>query len=308
MAELTQLMRRDTFERIPNVTITDEAWAQITLPVKLGGFGSQSTLDIASWAYLSSSISCHDLISALLVHEPVILLYRKAVADWRSKVNPDEPPTPECHHQKSWTEAIAKGCQQLLAHADDIPLARLRGCVAPGSGDWLKALPSSGLGLSLTNDQFRIGCALRLGAHVSFAHTCVCGTNADEHVSHALICKSLNSRFTRHEMGKDFIRESLKSACIPSTLEPTGLIRNDGPRPRGVTMLPWSRGRSLAWDFPSSPWQRRTCSKGTKKAPLLLQPRKPSNDSNIMIFPSVTSSNLYLLKLWVPSVTPAGPS
>ena len=43
--------------------------------------------------------------------------------------------------------------------------------------------------------------------------------------------------------------ESLKSACISSTLEPTGLMRNDGRRPDGVTMLTWSRGRSLAWDF-----------------------------------------------------------
>ena len=32
-------------------------------------------------------------------------------------------------------------------------------------------------------------------------------------------------------------------------MEPTGLLRNDGRRPDGVTMLPWSRGRSLAWDL-----------------------------------------------------------
>ena len=38
LAELTQLMR-DTFERITNVTITDAAWVQTTLLVKLGGFG-----------------------------------------------------------------------------------------------------------------------------------------------------------------------------------------------------------------------------------------------------------------------------
>ena len=56
LAELTQLMR-DTFERITNVAITDEAWAQTILPVKLGGFGLQSPLDIASSAYISSSIS-----------------------------------------------------------------------------------------------------------------------------------------------------------------------------------------------------------------------------------------------------------
>ena len=142
--------------------------------MKLGGFGLQSPLDIASSACISSSISCHDLISALLEHEPDIVLFREAVTDWRAKVNPDKPPPLECHRQKSWTEPIAKRCQEeLITHADDIHLTRLGGCAAPGSGDWLNALPPSALGLSVTNDQFRIGCALRLGAPVSFAHACV---------------------------------------------------------------------------------------------------------------------------------------
>ena len=85
------------------------------------------------------------------------------------------PPPFECHRQKSWTEPIAKRCQEeLIAHADDIHLARLRSCAAPGSGDWLNALPSSALGLSLINDQFRIGCALRLGARFFCTRMCEC--------------------------------------------------------------------------------------------------------------------------------------
>ena len=75
LAELTQLMR-DTFERITNVSITDEAWAQTTLPVELGGFVLQSPSEIASSAYICSSISCHELISALSEHEPDIVLTR----------------------------------------------------------------------------------------------------------------------------------------------------------------------------------------------------------------------------------------
>ena len=38
LVELPQMMR-DTFERITKVPITNEARAQTTLPVKLGGFG-----------------------------------------------------------------------------------------------------------------------------------------------------------------------------------------------------------------------------------------------------------------------------
>ena len=132
LVELTQLMR-DTFERITNVAITDEAWAQTTLPVKVGGFELQSPLDIASSAYISS-ISCHDLISAMLEHEPDIVLFREDVTDWRAKVNPDKPSTLERHRQRLWTEPIAKRCQeQLIAHADDISS---RVVSRPDGGRW----------------------------------------------------------------------------------------------------------------------------------------------------------------------------
>jgi len=30
--------------------------------------------------------------------------------------------------------------------------------------------------------------------------------------------------------------------------EPAGLSRDDGKRPDGVTLLPWAKGKPLAWD------------------------------------------------------------
>ena len=30
--------------------------------------------------------------------------------------------------------------------------------------------------------------------------------------------------------------------------EPAGLSRDDGKRPDGVTLLPWARGKAMAWD------------------------------------------------------------
>jgi len=36
---------------------------------------------------------------------------------------------------------------------------------------------------------------------------------------------------------------------IPAILELPGLLRGDGKRPDGTTLIPWSRGRSLIWDF-----------------------------------------------------------
>ena len=37
-------------------------------------------------------------------------------------------------------------------------------------------------------------------------------------------------------------------AGISSIKEPLDLLRDDGERPDGVTMFPWSGGRCVAWD------------------------------------------------------------
>ncbi|KAJ4429682.1 hypothetical protein ANN_21883 [Periplaneta americana] len=41
---------------------------------------------------------------------------------------------------------------------------------------------------------------------------------------------------------------SLTSCGILSLLEPPGISRADGKRPDGLTLIPWSRGKSLIWD------------------------------------------------------------
>jgi len=41
---------------------------------------------------------------------------------------------------------------------------------------------------------------------------------------------------------------ALRRADIPSHLEPNGLLKNDGKRPDGATLVPWARGCCL-WDF-----------------------------------------------------------
>ena len=41
---------------------------------------------------------------------------------------------------------------------------------------------------------------------------------------------------------------SLTRAKIPATREPAGLLRSDGKRPDGLTLIPWLEGRCLVWD------------------------------------------------------------
>ena len=52
----------------------------------------------------------------------------------------------------------------------------------------------------------------------------------------------------RHAAINDIILHSLKSAGVPSQLEPSGLLRSDGKRPDGISIAPWKCGRCLVWD------------------------------------------------------------
>ena len=105
------------------------------------------------------------------------------------------------------------------------------------------------MGLRLTDDQFSVAVGFRLGAPVCVAHKCVCGAEVDPTAQHALTCKKTRSRLSRHSRGNEVIHRALASADVPSTLEPPGLCLSDDKRPDGLTLFPWSHGKSLVWDF-----------------------------------------------------------
>ena len=47
----------------------------------------------------------------------------------------------------------------------------------------------------------------------------------------------------------DLVARAFTSAGIPSSKEPHGLVRSDGKRPDGLTLVPWKGGKPLAWDI-----------------------------------------------------------
>ena len=119
------------------------------------------------------------------------------------------------------------------------------------TGEWLNALPSSNLGLKLTDNQLRVAAGLRLGVAVTAPHKCWCGSAMDKLGHHALSCRKSAGRFARHTEVNEIIQLAMRTAKVPATLEPAGLSRSDGKRPDGCTLAPWTRGHLLAWDFPS---------------------------------------------------------
>ena len=130
-----------------------------------------------------------------------------------------------------------------------IEKARLMAVASPHSSDWLNAIPMAPLGLKLDDNSLRVAVGLRLGTKLCEAHTCICGQLVDPFGRHGLSCKNAKGTHPRHSHVNDLIKRALASAGTPSVLEPPGLSRTDGKRPDGLTLFPWSGGKSAVWDF-----------------------------------------------------------
>ena len=47
----------------------------------------------------------------------------------------------------------------------------------------------------------------------------------------------------------DLVWRAVKKVQYPTVKEPAGLARTDGKRPDAATLIPWMRGKPLAWDI-----------------------------------------------------------
>ena len=100
----------------------------------------------------------------------------------------------------------------------------------------------------MDNATVRIAAGLRLGAPIVRPHVCVCGKAVAVNGHHGLSCRFGSGRHSRHNQVNDVIcRAFIKSGTL-ATREPQSLCTGSGKRPDGVTQVPWSRGRCLAWD------------------------------------------------------------
>lgn len=79
-------------------------------------------------------------------------------------------------------------------------------------------------------------------------HNCHCGAKMDASGYHGPSCRRSAGRHPRHSQINDIINLALGRADIPAMKEPSGLVVGSAVRPVGVTLIPWIRGRCLAWD------------------------------------------------------------
>ncbi|OXA62831.1 Neuropeptide capa receptor [Folsomia candida] len=100
-----------------------------------------------------------------------------------------------------------------------------------------------------SNSRNMVATALRLGCDICVPRRCPCGEQVTTRGYHGLKCRKSAGRHSRHAAANDVIARALRSAEVPCIREPPGCARADGKKPDGLTMVPWSRGRSLVWDF-----------------------------------------------------------
>ena len=70
----------------------------------------------------------------------------------------------------------------------------------------------------------------------------------DPRGQHGISCGRSTARQQIHAQINDIIHRAILRTQTPSSKESVELIRNDGKRPDGATLIPWPIGKPLAWD------------------------------------------------------------
>ncbi|XP_060804915.1 uncharacterized protein LOC132902733 [Amyelois transitella] len=247
---IDQLLK-NKIELILNISFGEEAWTQASLPIRNGGLGIRKISCVALPAFLSSIHSTSNLVGNIL-KVPATTNYEIACLDeatnaWLTGPSPNLPS--KLQSQRAWDSISSNFIfSSLLENSFSRDRARLLAVSRPESGHWLHAYPSPALGTFLNPLTLRVAVGLRVGAEVCVDHSCAsCGVSVDRLGHHGLACSSGAGRQSRHAALNDILRRALVSADVPVALEPQ-IVRDDGKRPDGMSLIPWRMGRALVWD------------------------------------------------------------
>ena len=203
--------------------------------------------DIALLSFLASMNSVDELVETILSRNNIADTNKlvEAVESWRG-ASCGAPLLDDLSCRKAWDLPIVeRNWENMLRMADQVSRARLLATAQRESVAWLNALPVSLLGTLLDSESFRVAIALTVCAEVCIPHSCRCGGWMDSRVLHGLSCKYSAGHFPRLSPMNDVIKRALQKAGLPLVLEPPGLDRGDRSRPDGITVFPFSCGRSL---------------------------------------------------------------
>ena len=201
------------------------AWVQATLPVKSGGLGIQSVVQLAPSAFLASAAACSSLVQLILpphlINPFSQALMKHFSRGLRFPTNYLLLVLPLAIRRP----IISRIADSLLDNSrDPISKACLLAASSRESGVWLNVTPVTSLGFRLDNTAVRIAMGLHLGLQLCRPHTCQhCGAEVTEFGTHGLSSRKSAGRHFHHAALNDLIHRALSAAHIPSRLEPSGL-------------------------------------------------------------------------------------
>ena len=250
--------------------ISEDAWEQVCLPIRLGGLGISDPFVLQPAARLAALVNL-GLNGAKAVGVPANVLAHPApdlhatlgrlqaqlgpnmepLARWVTEPNPLASATSQHATQKWWAEQVDEVRSQMVdgkgSVRDRVRRASQKGPVATA---WLGALPSRAARTEIPDAEFRLLLRWWLGlpilpTGVTLPECPLCRESVDPFGDH-LVCCEQNGCAARHNA----FRNAFFAVCVQHGIavekEPECLA---GRRPADVLLLLWTRGQHVAVDF-----------------------------------------------------------
>lgn len=254
----------DTLQSIVGHDFDDMEALEAALPLtKSGAVGMRSAESHVTAAFIAGSKNSEKLVNEILRGEPLQQRLEAAMATYnlnvlpRARLDAAKLGAMESIEQKSLSIAIDDFTKSRLTDVvkaiedEDIRnlhLDRLLSISTDAAKAWLRAVPNSNLGLSLSNDELRFALQLRLG-RVTGEFKCSDGTDhgVDRSGLQVLKCKRLQK--VRHDQVVSVITNIARAAGEHPTRENLGLFGDGSQRRPGDIVLPsFNRGEMQIFD------------------------------------------------------------
>jgi len=238
------------------VDLSDDQWAQASLLVRNGGLGIRSAQMLAPSAFLASAASTLELQQSVLPPSIQTLADKSTETvelSWAALSGASKPTGKQSCIQKAWDGLVSANQMThiLSGTSSDTDKTRFLAASSPHTSNWLHAPPIASVGLRWSDEAVRVAVAHRLGYKACEPHTCVCVCVCGKAVSarglDGLACRRSGPRRQRHSQLNNILWWAYKRTSVPAVKEPAGLSQDDGKLPDGVTLLPWAKGKPLAW-------------------------------------------------------------
>ena len=271
---------RETLTEIAGGPLPEWTWRKASLPIHFGGLGLRNASTTAPAAYIGSTSEAKASIEVLcglstqpphLDHALKELSKEANRPDWASIEDIDVP-----LRQQTLSRSCDRNAFESLLNSAPDPRSKALalGTSLPRAGDWLKVIPSTTLGLHMSDDEFRPCLQYWLGMRmIGENSTCpVCQKSADAYGDHQVGCGGNGDRISRHNAISDVVFSAAQSAALCPRKEVPSLIPNSSSRPADIYLPNWERGQPAALDVTViSPLQQLTLARASSEAGYALQ-------------------------------------